>query len=550
MIQELKYMKLFEAFESIKLAKTLNFIKGDDRIVFKSWLEKIASKIDFPLSKYNDDLFQYLPFKRALELYSTKEIESTVCKAKSMDSFRSTYGVKDEICQGGKIKRKWGSGVRTVDCPECGGTGKISVPVKYNIKWIKFWFDKDGKYINTTAVDGKKRAQQHGTGGVTSDDINDYIRVRNIDGMTDVRNLKTGDILLINISHGDVIGTVWKSSNGNIYVIQNKFSGSNDDYSQEWKKYGSCSWVLSSRSDYQGTPVLLSPKRKESEVDKDEQDPFEYNTMLQSNITVSNSSDMRNKLSGAHFALVLDYEGLSELKYTKRTEIISNRAEGRLNSERLKSNDTIKSENLARYFDKISDSITLSQDLSDISKPIIRLLGSGLAGIYLMRSRQITKLHQIIHYIYSALLNEDEQDIEYYMELAIKTFKSCVKENLSFNQAAMKSFNKIDKFISDNNLVDGKFCMDKLHEINRHISNKIKESPMETLEDLEVLLIKCKSISDTFRNLERNQPLRQSLQGICDNIDNPSIVTRYIRTTMSDENKRSIDSFIKIIEKI
>ena len=167
-----------------------------------------------------------------------------------------------------------------------------------------------------------------------------------------------------------------------------------------------------------------------------------------------------------------------------------------------------------------------------------------------MRSRQITKLHQIIHYMYSALLNEDEQDIEYYMELAIKTFKSCVKENLSFNQAAMKSFNKIDKFISDNNLVDGKFCMDKLHEINRHISNKIKESPMETLEDLEVLLMKCKSISDTFRNLERNQPLRQSLQGICDNIDNPSIVTRYIRTTMSDENKRSIDSFIKIIEKI
>ena len=120
MIQELKYMKLFEAFESIKLAKTLNFIKGDDRIVFKGWLEKIASKIDFPLSKYNDDLFQYLPFKRALELYSTKEIESTVCKAKSMDSFRSTCGVKDEICQGGKIKRKWGSGVRTVDCPECG----------------------------------------------------------------------------------------------------------------------------------------------------------------------------------------------------------------------------------------------------------------------------------------------------------------------------------------------------------------------------------------------------------------------------------------------
>ena len=62
-MNNLKYIKLFEAFESIKLTKTLGFINKGSNAIFISQLKTIASKLDFPISKYSDDYFQYLPFK-------------------------------------------------------------------------------------------------------------------------------------------------------------------------------------------------------------------------------------------------------------------------------------------------------------------------------------------------------------------------------------------------------------------------------------------------------------------------------------------------------
>ena len=65
-MKKLKHIKLFEAFESVKLGKTLSFINSGAKSSFIDNLKNIASKYDFPISKFNDDMFQYLPFKSAL----------------------------------------------------------------------------------------------------------------------------------------------------------------------------------------------------------------------------------------------------------------------------------------------------------------------------------------------------------------------------------------------------------------------------------------------------------------------------------------------------
>ena len=107
----MKYIKLFEAFESTKLAKTLSYVDRNHKDSFLDELNAITTEYDFPMSKLNDDHIQYLPYHKALELGNDYD-------------------------------------------------GK-------KFKWIKFWFNTKGEYILTTVVDGGK--QYFKMGGVVED---------------------------------------------------------------------------------------------------------------------------------------------------------------------------------------------------------------------------------------------------------------------------------------------------------------------------------------------------------------------------------------------
>ena len=95
----MRYLKLYEAFKSEVLSKTLSFVSPDTKRIFIEKVEAICKSIDFPMSELSDDFFQRMSFSKALDLFV------------------------DEGHQAGKIK------------------------------WIKFWFEKDGKYITSTGVD-------------------------------------------------------------------------------------------------------------------------------------------------------------------------------------------------------------------------------------------------------------------------------------------------------------------------------------------------------------------------------------------------------------
>ena len=154
-MKQLKHIKLFEAFESIKLGKTLNFINTGAKSIFIDNLKKIASNYDFPISKFNDDMFEYLPFKSALmkNVDPPKPTEREVCK-------RESDWIPGEFCQGGRVKRTWGAHTRMTECPGCGGTGfKPERKVEPEIQLIKFWFDKDGNFVTVTGCDGQIRNQ-------------------------------------------------------------------------------------------------------------------------------------------------------------------------------------------------------------------------------------------------------------------------------------------------------------------------------------------------------------------------------------------------------
>ena len=63
---------------------------------------------------------------------------------------------------------------------------------------IKFWFDKDGKYIITTGSDGKKRQAEKPWGKTASEfskDISDYDKIGELSGR-EVAKLPTGSVVL------------------------------------------------------------------------------------------------------------------------------------------------------------------------------------------------------------------------------------------------------------------------------------------------------------------------------------------------------------------
>ena len=70
-MNELKYIKLFEAFDSDRLSKTLNFIDKDSKKKFLTDLKNVCNSIDFPYSEISDEYIDYLPFKRALSATKT-----------------------------------------------------------------------------------------------------------------------------------------------------------------------------------------------------------------------------------------------------------------------------------------------------------------------------------------------------------------------------------------------------------------------------------------------------------------------------------------------
>ena len=141
MMKNLQYIKLFEAFDSNILAKTLGYIKDKtEKQNFLSTIKSICNQINYPVSQLNDDFFDYLPFKKALEKADMTGDEP--CEATSKSEFPQ-YAVEGEKCTNGKIKRQWGARTREVACPVCGGSGVK--PKKSEVKLLKFWFDKDGK---------------------------------------------------------------------------------------------------------------------------------------------------------------------------------------------------------------------------------------------------------------------------------------------------------------------------------------------------------------------------------------------------------------------
>lgn len=491
-MKNLKYIQIFEAFESKILSKTLGYIESSDRTTFMDRLKKLCKSIDFPLSKMSDEYFEYLPFKSALARAAMTGDEP--CEATSKSEFPQ-YAVAGENCTNGKIKRQWGARTRDVVCPVCGGSGVK--PKRSEIKLVKFWFTAEGKFVANTLVDGVTRSGR-GTGGSKfSTNLSDYTVGRSISNLND---LIGGEMASMIIGTDEVIAYIFKEGN-RYYAIQNSKSGSTP-MSNNWRNYGRYSWALG-HGEYSNLK-LLTPKVKTKEAE--EVDPYTWNTGIDFSyrgISANTSADVQSQIKDAHFAIVFDFGKLkkSEFETVQDTEASREIAKKGSKLDPDQSDESIKKKNIERYVNLLSQKLDISADIANCNRLVTRSLGHK-GALYIVYGTNIySNLGSIIdYYIKFMSATDDRSKKDYAEEITDRTndlFKSGMRkadqafEIIKNIKTRLKSSNKDEKYFQ---------ILDLTQKLSDAIYDNLKNYQINDIEDLEVVAQKISSIRNVLKS--------------------------------------------------
>lgn len=477
----MKHLILFEKFKSLKLSKTLGYIKDDSN--FLEYVKKIAKSFDFPYSELSDDMFEYLPFNSALKV-NTK-IDNTPKKCDGESEW-----IPGEFCQEGKVKRTWGKGIRIVPCSKCGGTGFLKPTTTPNIYCVKFWFNSEGKLISVTGSDGTSDNSSSG-----SINTNGYIRGESYSpGEIRSSGLKTGDKVIMIKDRREHVGVIYQYDNMYFFIGDTiSIGGTPDD--RGWRQYGSRSWNLGG-SDH-GNIIRLIPK-KDGESNEN---PYDSNYKLDFSyrgITLSKGYNMETALKDAHFAIILFMDKLRG-EFKKGTSIRSERETARKGSTKLMEDDDIRHENIERYIQQLSDKFSLAEGISGITKVLPRVMGgSSNIAYYVHNSRNFNYTNDVITYLYKFIKAKDDSGRQNAVESIKYNLQSIYRDNMNVNGYISKNKEEVKKKLKSlgkENIIEVIESFDKL---NAKIFNKINVN-IETLEDMEVVYAKLKSIKEILK---------------------------------------------------
>jgi hypothetical protein len=491
-MKNLKYIQIFEAFESKILSKTLGYIETNDRNTFMDRLKKLCKSIDFPLSKMSDEYFEYLPFKSALARAAMTGDEP--CEATSKSEFPD-YAVAGENCTNGKIKRQWGARTRDVVCPVCGGSGVK--PKRSEVKLVKFWFTAEGKYIANTLVDGVTRLGR-GTGGSKfSTKLSDYTPGRSISSLSDLRG---GEMASMIIGGDEVIAYIFKEGN-RYYAIQNSKSGSSPN-SNNWKNYGRYSWALG-HGEYSNLK-LLTPKVKTKEVE--EADPYTWNTGIEfgyGGIRANTSADVQSQIKDAHFGIVFDFGKLkkSEFETTQDTRVSREERKEGSKLDPSQSDEEIKKKNIERYVNLLSQKLDISADIANCNRLVTRSLGHK-GALYIVYGTNIySNLGSIIDYYIKFMSVTTDRDKKMYAEEITDRTNDLFKSGMRRADIASDTIKNIKSRLKSGNRDEKYFqVLDMTQKLSDAIYDNIKNYQINDIEDLEVVAQKISSIRNVLKS--------------------------------------------------
>lgn len=513
----MKYLKLYEGFESNTISNVLSYItkkiNKNNSNNFLSTLKKLCDYNDIPLSSISDKDIKYMSAKNALLIDNDYEVSNPT----------------DIYC-------------------------------------IKYWFSLDKGLIATTATGNIKMEFNKSLDKVATkftedqlDQLNTKSRINNLGILKPVKlsELKTGDKILVCFtsyyrSDRIYVGEIYKderlpgtalyyiyqdqmegSSPGNTsngVVIDNRYSFRvrNDEYAEA----GRYSYCLGSVDEelhdhcYMHTFTGDGELRYEDDSNNYEESPWDYNLLYNYNNNVEKWTykSQVDVFKNVDFAVVVYLDDiLTDLiesdNFVSSTK--NNRKE--LKNNALAFNKNIKNENIERYLNNLFDKLNIHTQSAKDDKifgnfsPFVStlLLGKNFGMCTYSSNHLIKQIYDISYTINNLMSSDNENDTKYYYKnvkqkfITYRKYAHDFRTNLDKNLRIIKSYDN-DKV---NNIIV------KLLSIGEYINGKIIKSEVKTLNDLRLIYHKLNSIKTVFTDDLLNISISHIFSYICDSSD-------------------------------
>ena len=511
-MRKFKYLKLFEAFISNNISKTLDYIKDSHKNIFEQKLVAVLDQIDFPASKISDEFIEYLPYKKALNRVHV--IDDQPCDATSEEAFPE-FAVEGEVCDNdGKIKRKWGKSIRKVVCPICGGTN-VKKDNDNSVKLVKFWFNANGELSGMSGVDGKKHSGE-------SRDIN-------LDDYRKVGEIKGDDIL--KLTNGDII---YNSDEDQIYEIKRR-----------GKK------VYAVKGYYFREEIRIDDNIDTFKVEllKPKEPMLFYNIPINEYLGINRYNDIKSILKNSDFAIVLDLHKLKEQGFTDKQDIQNNRRDSRKNATSLMSDDDIRNINIENYMSKLSNDVI--SDINNINKILNRGFNNKYI-LYAIKDDSNMRLFRSLISNYFDFFQLDDVNDKYRYSTRLESISNELNESINNSIVINEIINNVKEGIEPDKkyLID---LIDKFNDLSSFTNKKLLKRELKDIYDLEILYQNFQTIQSIIESDRYNiRKLRMVTYDIYRGTK--SSIKRYLTdTAINDMNSisyREYQIYIKEIDRL
>jgi hypothetical protein len=456
-------------------------------------LESITKKLDAPLSALNDKNFQYLPYKKAIGIKAASD------------------KVKCSACEGeGKINKAWGSTTRRTKCTTCDGGG--AVDPKPKLKYFKFWFNSDGSFIGTTAIDGLYHISKSDVKNFDKKDITEDIRTLSVQELKRKYKLVNGETVMYvenvatrssGTNRKSCLGKAFIDRDGDFYVVNSCVDTHSMPTGRKYRDYGNYA-VDVMRSAQDGRNDVDSSFRIYLTSETEEKEDMFWNVPVSFYGDGWNTKDSMSKdfLKEAHFAIVFDYDSFAyngtdwnPVSITK-----GDRSDARKGATALMSNDDIKSANIDRYVKTLAN-VDLGEGLTRLVNKIPKIFGGDFALYYIYGEKNFSKFKNMLNDVYSFMGAEDDETRSYYnnkiRDRVLDTFSDCDE----LNKKITKRLQLAKEDIAERDaLVDVIKIINKLEEVSKRINQKLLKGKIETIEDMEIMLMKAEGIKAALKS--------------------------------------------------
>lgn len=511
----MKYIKLYEAFESNTISGVLKYIKrkigNEQSNNFLHSLRKILKNYDYPIDKISNDNVRYLSAKKALPIKSNSSTDS-------------------------------------------------------GIYCLKFWFSLDKGYIGYTGVGDRVMSISRFSSIERSSIVSDTITSDVVDYIENTLNIKTGKMYRVtdysNLQHGDVVIGLFNSSldlslmskakifrDGNrLYAIQDVAYGGSPEYNDHdmdhlgnWRDWGSGSWVLgnvhSPGDDHKylykytedDTPLYIDDYNRETVEEKENH--YLYNLPIDSHGTLMDWSRYKgdnisiyNKnwkdIEDADFCIIIYLDNMLKSEFKKTTKKSEERKELRKGAISLMTEKELRNANIDRYMKKMLTKMGISPEKVDL-KNLQKYISSNIIGDYsyfsIYRNKpdlnDTKRFTQRILRLFKMIKDGDSGKVEiedFYNDRIVKPY---IENNLksseykqSYDNVYRKYINAISRIKDEKNRKDFKEYLETCKDIGVYINRYVSSQEINSIDDYiflcsKIISIRSVMLDDNFKNI-------------------------------------------------